>query len=136
MDDPTTPSAHSLTGIWHGVYTYPGLVEPVYFVATLLDGGSWLSGTTHETCRDETGATQTFFASVWGGRRSASVAFTKTYDGTGGWHHAVTYDGTLNADATEIEGQWRIGTRASGRFLMQRGGGASEQVVREAFEKV
>jgi hypothetical protein len=62
--------------------------------------------------------------------------FTKRYDGSGGWYHGVAYDGTLNGERTEIEGQWTIGSAASGRFLMIRSSRASETVVRRAFAKV
>jgi hypothetical protein len=123
----------SLTGVWHGLYQYPGHREPVYFVATLINAGSFLSGTTHESEVGESGAPLTLFASVEGSRSGDGVDFTKTYDGSGGWSHSVAYDGRLNGDISEIEGMWRIGTEAFGRFLMIRSRGATEQVARKRF---
>jgi hypothetical protein len=125
----------SLTGVWHGLYSYAAFREPVYFVATLIDGGSFISGSTHEQEVGETGAPLTLFASIEGSKAENAVAFNKTYDGSGGWEHAVAYAGTLNADASEIEGEWRIDFRAWGRFLMIRNRGAEEKTVRKAFAK-
>lgn len=129
-------SKNSLTGVWHGLYTYPGQPEPVYFVATVINSGSHLSGTVHESEVGRNGAPLTLYAGLDGARQGDSVTFTKTYDGSGGWEHAVTYDGMLSADRTEIEGRWTIGVEASGKFLMIRSRGVTESVVREVFEKV
>jgi hypothetical protein len=129
-------ASESLTGVWHGLYSYEVFREPVYFVATLIDAGSSVSGTTHESEIGETGSPLTLFASIEGTKRGSSVMFTKTYDGSGGWEHSVSYDGSLSPDATEIEGTWSIGHEASGRFLMIRNRGVTESVIRQAFEKV
>lgn len=131
-----TASSQSLTGIWHGLYSYMAYKEPVYFVATLIDAGSFVSGTTHESEIGETGAPLTLFASVEGSKAGTQVSFTKTYDGSAGWDHAVAYDGILNGDATEIEGSWRINAEAFGRFLMIRSRGVTEQVARKRFVEV
>lgn len=126
----------NLTGVWHGLYSYERFREPVYFVATLIDGGAFVSGTTHESEVGERGAPLTLFASIEGTAAADEVVFTKTYDGSGGWEHSVAYVGRLSSDGTEIEGRWTIGRQASGRFLMIRNSGVSESVVRHAFEKV
>lgn len=131
-----TASDTSLTGIWHGLYTYPGQRQPVYFVATLIDSGGNLSGMTHESEIGEFGAPLTLYASIEGSRQGTIVVFNKHYDGSGGWDHSVAYDGAVNADRTEIEGRWTIGSEANGRFLMIRSRGATESVVRKVFEKV
>jgi len=126
----------ALTGVWHGLYSYERFRDPVYFVASLIDCGSFVSGTTHESEIGERGAPLTLFASIEGAARNGGVAFTKTYDGSGGWAHSVSYAGRLSPDASEIEGRWTIGRHADGRFLMIRSRGVSESVVRAAFEKV
>jgi hypothetical protein len=41
--------AQNLTGVWQGLYTYPN-GESASFVATLIDNGGALSGSTHEPC--------------------------------------------------------------------------------------
>jgi hypothetical protein len=125
----------SLTGIWHGLYSYPSYLEPVYFVATLISFGDSFSGTTHEAIEGRRSARLQVFASVDGSLSGNSVSFTKQYDGTANWTHAVNYDGTLSADRSEIEGRWTIGGEWSGPFLMIRGTKASESVVRKVFEK-
>jgi hypothetical protein len=129
-------ASERLTGVWHGLYTYANEPEPVYFVATLLESGTHLYGTTQESAVGQTGAPLSLSAMIEGTRAAHVIAFIKRYDGSGGWHHGVAYDGTLNSDFTEIEGRWTIGSAAKGRFLMIRSTGASETVVRRAFAKV
>ena len=124
----------SLTGVWHGLYTYQDLGS-VYFVATIIESGAWLAGSTHESEVGVSGAPLTLFAGLEGAGQEQRVHFVKTYDGTGGWSHSVAYDGMLSAEATEIEGGWAIGLEASGRFLMIRSAGANESVIRRAFAR-
>lgn len=126
----------SLTGVWHGLYSYPAFAEPVYFVATLIHAGATISGTIHESEKGRHGAPLTRYAGVAGSVDGGSVDFVKTYDGTGGWSHAVDYAGQLSAGRTEIEGTWTIPDVWSGRFLMIRSRHASEAKAREVFEKV
>jgi hypothetical protein len=131
-----TSPKDTLTGVWHGLYSYKAHAEPVYFVATLIQSGTHISGLTHESEIGKTGAPLVLYAGIEGARHGTSIQFTKSYDGSGGWDHSVAYDGILNGEATEIEGRWVIGQQASGKFLMIRTRGVSEAVVREAFEKV
>ncbi|MBN8533457.1 MAG: hypothetical protein J0L51_05145 [Rhizobiales bacterium] len=133
-------SPESLTGIWHGLYTYASQPEPVYFVATLIQSGTLLMGTTHESEEGRSGAPLTLFASIDGRIDQDIVTFTKAYDGSHGWEHQVSYEGLLNGDRTEIEGNWRIEPSATqmgarGRFLMIRSSGASEAAVRKVFAR-
>jgi hypothetical protein len=128
-------STESLSGVWHGLYHYPMIRTPVYFVATLMSGKSWISGSVHEAEVGEMGQPLTLNASIegtWGGQE---VAFDKLYDGSGGWSHKVAYQGTLSPDGLEIEGTWSIPADWTGTFLMIRSPGATEAVVREAFEE-
>jgi hypothetical protein len=47
------------------------------------------------------------------------ITITKTYDGTGGVSHAVSYVGTVSADLRSISGRWTVnGTR--GNFTISR----------------
>ena len=125
----------SLTGAWQGLYSYPAYREPVYFVATLIQAGAMLSGIIQEAEVGRSGAPLKLMAYVSGSRAGSAIAFAKTYDGRGGWEHAVQYDGTLNGDATEIEGRWEIKNDWSGRFLMIRSPGATEAVARRIYQK-
>jgi hypothetical protein len=126
----------SLTGIWHGLYSYPSDLEPVYFVATLISFGTGFSGTTHEAIEGRSGARLQVFATVDGSFANPDVQFLKRYDAASHWTHAVNYAGVLSADGTEIEGRWRISGDWSGSFLMIRGARVSETVIRRAFAPV
>ncbi len=126
----------NLTGVWHGLYEYQVKSPPTHFVATVIASGGFVSGSTHEAVTGRRGAPLTVFASIYGSRLGDAVEFQKTYDGTGGWTHLVRYEGTLNADATEIEGFWVIHSGWIGRFLMIRSAGMTEEIARRAYERV
>jgi hypothetical protein len=109
----------NLTGVWNGLYSYPD-GRSVTFVATLIDSGSTLSGSTHEPCVGGDCPTATLFATLMGSRCGTSVTFRKTYEAADPRWGTVNYEGTLNADATEIEGRWMIPGAWSGKFMMIR----------------
>jgi hypothetical protein len=71
------------------------------------------------------------------GRRNGSVvSFTKTYDPPGFGYDTVIYEGTLNADATEIDGHWGIPRdRLSGKFLMIRSSASASRRVGAVLER-
>jgi hypothetical protein len=125
----------NLTGVWQGLYTYPH-GESVSFVATLIDSGGALSGSTHEPCARTVAASGTLYATLAGGRTGSTVEFRKTYDGTVPRHHAVDYAGTLNAEATELEGRWIIRGVWSGKFLMIRPAREEASATRKAVQEV
>jgi hypothetical protein len=125
----------NLTGIWHGLYSYPVESAPVYFVSTIISAGGYVSGSTHEAVKGSRGAPLTVFAALDGSRQGHSIEFIKAYDGTGGWKHTVRYEGTLNDDATEIEGFWTLSSGWIGRFLMIRSRGMSEEIARKVYER-
>ncbi|MCC6920603.1 MAG: hypothetical protein IT548_15505 [Alphaproteobacteria bacterium] len=113
-----------LTGVWDGLYRYPaGIRTPEStFTAVLFDGGGALSGTIHETMK--LGAHDIPASAFLEGRVAGrTVTFLKTYDGSGGQSHSVSYDGTLGDNGDEIEGEWRIHADfgvMTGRFVMIR----------------
>jgi hypothetical protein len=118
----------NLTGIWNGLYTYPD-GRSTAFVATLIEGGGSLSGTTHEPSTLSASVAATLYASLVGSRRDFSVTFTKTYDRPDVFHQSpVLYEGALNGDGTEIEGRWTIAKVWSGKFLMIRAPGQEMRV--------
>ena len=135
MDSPRDDGP-SLTGMWRGLFSYPRLLEPNPFVAILLQSGAGLSGTTHEPCQIGPGLGGVLYATLAGTRDGAAVSFVKTYDGRGGWTHAVNYKGRLNADGNEIEGRWHVPGVWSGRFLMLRAGSEEAALPRKAREPV
>ena len=126
----------NLTGIWQGLYSYPEAFDPVSFTATLIESGKWVSGSIHETAMDEDYIPVDVYATLMGSRVNRQVAFTKTYDGTSDWSHAVRYEGVLNDDFTELEGRWSIPGVWSGKFLMIRPEGRRAGILRAAFESV
>ena len=128
----TGTGSTNLTGVWQGLYSYPRASEPVSFVATLIETQSWVSGSTHEPHR-KTGAT--LCATLLGRREGSAVSFVKSYEqqSAGGYAADVRYEGTVTADATEIEGLWIIRADWSGRFLMIRGSRDAEAIARKQF---
>lgn len=136
----TAKDDSSLTGVWHGLYTYashPHMPES-HFVCILIDNGGRLSGTIHETMNRYRAAPAEASAIVDGAHCGGHVTFLKTYDGTAGVTHSVSYAGVLSGDSDEVEGQWRIDSRyggTNGHFLMirKRGQDAADRV--EAAEK-
>lgn len=123
----------NLTGVWNGLYTYHD-GRSISFVATLIDGGGSLTGTTHEP---DSRSSATLYATLVGTRHDGAVIFTKTYDRADRYHRSpIFYNGTLNRDGTEIEGQWVINRRVSGKFLMIRPAPRHAKVAQAKFEKV
>jgi hypothetical protein len=132
---PKGPSVASLTGIWHGIYSYPIPRAPVSFVATLIETASTVSGTTHEPCAIGGSPNEILYATLLGRRQDGAVAFVKTYDGVNPYYGTVGYEGTLSPDGTEIEGRWTVSGNWSGKFLMIRPAGNAEAVARTVFER-
>jgi hypothetical protein len=129
------PGSKNLTGIWHGLYSYPIDRAAVSFVATVIEVGGTVSGSTHEPCDFGGTPNETLYATLLGHRRDSAVVFVKTYNGGKPHYGRVAYEGTLNADGTEIEGRWTIPSNWSGKFLMIRSAGKEEAVSRKAFER-
>jgi hypothetical protein len=107
----------------------------VSFVATLIEAGSTVSGSTHETCDMGGLPNETLYATLLGRRQDTAVVFLKTYDGGNPHYGRVSYEGTLSADGTEIEGRWIVPGSWSGKFLMIRSTGREESIRREVFEQ-
>jgi hypothetical protein len=130
------PSPQNLTGIWHGLYSYLDGRPSVSFVATLIETGTTVSGTTHEAGDGPGDANAPLYATLQGRRQGASVAFLKTYNRAGPrYFSAIAYQGMLSGDGTEIEGGWIIPGDSWGKFLMIRSAGKTEAVTRKVFER-
>lgn len=113
-------NAESLTGVWHGLYAGGGARGHVTFVATLLETASFVSGATHEPRAVGGMPGEILIATLMGDRAARAVRFTKSYDVADQDYTTVEYEGTLNADGTEIDGRWTIPGNCSGTFLMIR----------------
>ena len=119
----------SLTGVWDGLFSYPRRFASVPFTATIVQTGAFISGSIHEHPVEGPTAGQMRLALFEGDFIGSAVRFLKTYDPAPPHGKPVKYDGTLNAEATEIEGRWTIPGNWSGKFLMvrsSRGLGATE----------
>ncbi len=123
----------NLTGVWQGLYSYETIDEPVPFLATLIDTGNFISGTTQETCAVEMRPKATPCAMIDGARRALHVSFTKKYDGSDGWEHVVVYDGSVSSDGKEIDGRWILPEGITGHFLMVREGGKAQEIWVKKF---
>lgn len=121
-----------LTGHWTGSYDYPGGREPGAFVATLIGHGAGFSGLTMEVSRDGQGRRVQPSASVSGAVAEGVATFTKTYDGSAGWVHAVICEGAVTDDGHRIEGTWLVPGNWSGRFRMTRPRRATTAATRVA----
>ena len=100
--------AQNLTGVWQGLYTYPD-GESVSFVATLIDSGGALSGSTHEPCTDAAASSGTLYATLAGNRGGSAVTFRKTYDGKVPRYRAVDYTGTyMSVEVVRMPRRWAV----------------------------
>lgn len=130
----------NLTGVWHGLYTYPDHphLPESHYVCVMLDNGGHLSGSVHETMNHYRDTPTEERADITGVREASSVSFLKTYNGHGTQSHTVFYEGALADGQDEIEGRWTVNGRYgafSGRFLMIRKRASKVSQTVEAFEK-
>jgi hypothetical protein len=134
-DATSANAAQNLTGVWNGLYTYPD-GQSVSFVATLIESGSTLTGSTHEPSMGGGAPGTTLTATLLGSRQDSAVSFRKTYDGAIAAYRSVDYVGQLSADATEIEGRWVILGVWSGKFLMIRSSGKRASAEYSLYEQI
>jgi len=125
----------SLTGLWHGQFSYPLAMAPEFFTANLLETAAFIGGSIQETVQNGRHKGKVFHASISGHRTGNQVQFTKRYE-TPPRVHSVQYEGMLNADATEIEGTWTVPDTWSGKFLMIRSAGITQKATKNVTEKV
>jgi hypothetical protein len=123
----------SLTGVWDGTYTQPG-VGIVTFLATLIESGGALGGSVTEPCMMPACPISTHNASIAGHRSGSAVSFVKRYEPPGYGYDTVSYEGTVNAEATEIDGRWKL-PGMSGTFLMVRAAAPPKSVSTEEQAK-
>ena len=94
----------SLTGVWDGTYTQAG-AGIVTFLATLIETGDALGGSVTEPCVMPSCPFSLHNASIAGHRSGSAVSFVKRYEPPGYGYDKVSYEGAVNADATEIDGR-------------------------------
>src|SRR5216683_6094916 len=117
----------NLTGVWDGTFVQPQ-VGMVTFLATLIESGGALGGNVTEPCIMPGCPLNIHNASIAGHRSGSAVSFVKRYEPPGYGYDIVHYEGTLNAEATEIDGRWRLPAN-SGSFLMIRASKSAQAVT-------
>jgi hypothetical protein len=123
----------NLTGIWDGTFVQPQ-VGMVTFLATLIESGGALRGNVTEPCMTPGCPLSIHEASIAGHRSGSTVSFVKRYEPPGYGYDKVTYEGLVNADATEIDGRWRL-PGLSGTFLMVRSTKPAQSIATEERTK-
>ena len=93
---------------------------PLSFTAELAQHAQWLTGRTAELGRSGDARGLTISASLQGRRDGSHVSWLKTYDRVWRTYDAVSYEGAVNDDGTEISGRWTVPLSWSGTFLMIR----------------
>ena len=115
----------NLTGVWNGLYTYPN-GRSTSFVATLIDSGGSLSGTTHEP--GLAGGTLSWLSAGLSQRQIAVWLSPRPTSGpTSCIASRSSTKARLNGDATEIEGRWTIAESLVGQIhdgSLRRPGGS------------
>jgi hypothetical protein len=120
-----------LTGVWDGTFVQPqaGMVT---FLATLIESSGALGGNVTEPCIIPGCPLSIHNASIAGHRSGSAVSFVKRYEPPGYGYDTVSYEGLVNAEATEIDGRWRLpGTTLSGTFLMVRSTKPAQSIAAE-----
>lgn len=125
----------TLTGVWDGTFIQPS-VGAVTFLAALIESGGALTGSVTEPCMSPGCPVATHNASIAGSRSGSAVSFVKRYEPPGYGYTRVFYEGVVNADATEIDGRWKLpDNSATGTFPMIRSGKPAQAVAREERAK-
>lgn len=109
-----------LSGDWVGGYISADKSDVNTFNVKLTQAGRSLLGTVYEVNAFGDSSRALFLTStVTGSINGSQVRFTKTYDGSGGVSHAVSYVGTLDAGGRRIRGTYDA-SGTTGTFEMVR----------------
>lgn len=125
---------YDLSGQWSGMFSYPSLFPPHMFEATIRDTAGLVTGVITQAREDFDMPGPHRQAVIEGSRDGGAVRFVKIYDDLD--RPTPHYHGTIQPGGDEIEGEWTIPGDWSGRFMMVRGGRASQAEERKASEKV
>lgn len=134
------PSAFSrdsdLTGLWSGEYWFGGGGQPTPFSAHIVDSLGTITGTTLEPNTFAHPGLIELSADISGARGELSVRFNKLYHPAPGVHrYPIVYTGTVDANFTMIDGEWRFEDGFAGRFVLVRvSRGAKAAEVKRAVE--
>jgi|GEM_PF-1492954 len=95
-------------GHWTGLYYYPSVSLPVPFSLKLSQTGIRLTGHSQEPNTFGDDHVPMLTADWTGELIGETLELVKTYDGSGGVRHSVTYHGHLENYGTRIGGRWSI----------------------------
>jgi hypothetical protein len=110
-----------LTGVWSGEYWYGAGGRTTPFTAHIIETGGSLTGTTLEPATFGSPGLTELSADIAGSRGELMVRFTKLYHSAQGVHRdPISYAGTVNDKLTHIDGDWRLPSGFSGRFILVR----------------
>ncbi len=112
----------TLSGLWRGRYHYPRPLDGISSVAFEMDltfSQGQISGFITEPNTFGAQTSANLYAAFSGTVVGNKVQWTKTYDGTGGVDHSVSYHGTIDRKAGSIEGRWSISNDWSGDFQIE-----------------
>jgi len=125
-----------LTGLWSGEYWYDGGGQPTPFSAHIIDSLGSITGTTLEPNTFAHPGLVELSAEISGQRGELTVQFNKLYHPAPGVHrHPIFYAGTVDANFTMIDGEWRFNNGFSGRFVLVRvSRGAQAAQIERAVE--
>ena len=121
-DSPKAQEYGGLSGTWWGEYLYDAStgLAPVTFVLTLEETKGRLAGRMEEPATFGDGSSAMLYADIRGRTGGdGQLFFVKTYDGTGGVDHDVSYQGRYDPQRDRIAGTWHI-RQSSGTFWMER----------------
>jgi hypothetical protein len=125
---------HDLSGRWSGIFSYPALLPPNSFEATIRDVGGAITGVIVQPREivEVPGPPQQ--AVIEGRRQGNSVSWVKIYDDL--TRPSPHYSGIIDPGGDEIEGEWVIPGDWSGTFIMVRARKSSEEAERRISEEV
>ena len=113
-------SASNLTGTWQGGYVSSDGKDVNTLTINLVQSGSRLTGGMVELNTIGDAEKNLFLTSTLEGTVSGrNVVLVKTYDGSGGVTHSVSYSGTVSANGRTIRGTFDAGG-ATGAFEFAR----------------
>lgn len=129
-----TKGRSSLTGSWSGAYRYPNGGHETVFNAQITESGGAFVGVTQEPNEFLQDAVSVLHGEIEGHREGSAVTFTKFYNhGHDATRHSIRYEGTVDANLTQIEGRWIVSSDWSGTFFMHRDDdGAAEEAETSA----
>ena len=111
-------------GVWDGNYKYPAGTnkDDVKFKMLLVHDGNNLVGVIKEVNTFGKRKEPWLQAGVKGyfDEKTGKLHLTKTYDGTGGEDHQVTYVADVSRTKDSASGTWTINDDFSGQFTLQR----------------